>query len=65
MEGLVDTAHQQEGSGQIMHSLKYQLPDTASYMTDRRAATFFANCTDYNPQGIRVIPVKFADLSTL
>eukprot|EP00975_Prorocentrum_lima_P054816 11492494-Prorocentrum_lima.AAC.1 len=58
MESLVDTAHLQEGSSTIISSLKYQLPDTSSYIVDRKAATFFAKANDYNPQGIRVIQVE-------
>eukprot|EP00975_Prorocentrum_lima_P001347 291422-Prorocentrum_lima.AAC.1 len=70
MKGLVVTAHQQEGSSKTINALKYKLPGAASYINDRKSATFLAEANDYNPQGIRVIQVElvgdgFADLSTL
>ncbi len=70
MEHHVNTAHEQDGSLQIVNSLKYQLPDTASYIIDRKSVTFWGKANDYNPQGIRVIQIEaigdgYLDPSTL
>ena len=58
MEHHVKTADNQDGSTSIINNLKYQLPDTASYMVDRKSVTFWGKAKDYKPKGIRVIQIE-------